>query len=394
MSLDLSRVAAQVTGMVARLSSEGREHREHLRRVLETLGNVDPASLQQKIDASRTTWLVAGIVEDPRRRFPPIELPPDFAVTATDGSHIGVDRHRAARCFLINIGAAVLSYGASPDAFLTSYPRLYTTPEELVVTPERGREQFIEGNLLGAKRAVDECRRLADLAGEIPAELPALALVDGSLIMWGLEAFPDFVTDVMLVQGFLPCLDDIKKISDRHRLALASYISFPRSTDVVNALRVAVCPHEPADCDRFCPERKRDCDILATVQDREVFAALLEPGERSALFASRSKIVEKQYREHKVCFFYLRLEDEIARVEVPQWVAQDEDRLRLTHSLVLDQCRRGLGYPAVLSEAHEQAVVTSADKAEFWSLVEALMAEAKIPSPTSAKSLSKITRWL
>jgi hypothetical protein len=393
-SLDLNKVAAQVTGMVARLSAESQMHREHLQHVLETLGNVDLASLQKKVDASRTTWLVAGLVEDPLRRFPPTGPPGEFAVAASDGSHIGVDRHRAARCFLINIGAAVLRYGASPGAFLNSYPRLYTAPEELVVTPKKGREQFIEGNLLGVKRSVDECRCLADLSGEIPTELPALALVDGSLIMWGLEAFPDFVTDVMLVQGFLPCLDDFKALSGRRRLALASYISFPRSTDVVNTLRVAICPHEPADCDRFCPERQRDCDILATIQDREVFAAWLEPGERSALFASRSKIVEKQYREHRVYFFYLRLEDEVARVEVPQWVAQDEDRLLLTHSLVLDQCRRGLGYPAALSEAHEQAVVTTTDKTEFWRLVESLMEEAKIPVPTSAKSFSKKTRWL
>ncbi len=45
-------------------------------------------------------------------------------------------------------------------------------------------------------------------------------------------------------------------------------------------------------------------------------------------------------------------------MEVPEWVARRKDLLDLTHALVLDQCRRGQGYPVALSEAHEQAVVT------------------------------------
>ena len=170
--------------------------------------------------------------------------------------------------------------------------------------------------------------------------------------------------------------------------------SFPRSTDVVNALRVAVCPHEPADCDRYCPNRARECDKLAGVQDRELFINILDSGERSALFMTQSSIVQKRYGRHHVYFFYLRVGDEIVRVEIPQWVAKDESLLNLAHVLILDQCQRGLGYPVALSEAHEQAVVTGADKEEFWQLVESLMVEENMPAPTSAKSFSKRTRWV
>ena len=81
-------------------------------------------------------------------------------------------------------------------------------------------------------------------------------------------------------------------------------------------------------------------------------------------------------------------------VEIPQWVAKDESLLNLTHGLILDQCQRGLGYPVALSEAHEKAVVTTADREEFWQLVESLMVEEKMPTPTSAKSFSKRTRWV
>jgi NurA-like 5'-3' nuclease len=133
---------------------------------------------------------------------------------------------------------------------------------------------------------------------------------------------------------------------------------------------------------------------VAGVQDRELFINLLGQGERSALFISQSSIVQKHYSVHQVYFFYLRVDDEIARVEIPRWVATDESLLNLTHALVLDQCRRGHGYPVALTEAHEQAVVTGADREQFWQLVESLMVEEKMPTPTSAKSFSKRTRWV
>jgi hypothetical protein len=47
-----------------------------------------------------------------------------------------------------------------------------------------------------------------------------------------------------------------------------------------------------------------------------------------------------------------------------------------------------------LSEAHEQAVVTGADRENFWQLVESLMTAEHLPTPTSAKSFSKRTRWV
>ena len=88
------------------------------------------------------------------------------------------------------------------------------------------------------------------------------------------------------------------------------------------------------------------------------------------------------------------MDNEIARVEIPQWVATDESLLNLTHSLVLDQCQRGQGYPVALSEAHEQAVVTAADRENFWRLVESSLVEEHLPSLGSAKNQSKRTRWV
>ncbi len=401
MSLDLSKVAARVGDMVARLKAGSKERQEHLHCALDALHNktANLEILKRKIAASKTTWLVAGLVDGLDQHYQPPPLPEEFTVMSTDGSHIDVDRHRSTRCYLINIGAAVLHYGTDPTALLDSFPHLYFGDEDLVIAPTtvRAREQPIEGTLLGIKRSVEECHQLAELATELPPGSSTLALLDGSLILWGLagQTYPEFVAEALLDNGFIRYLEDMRKLNNDKRLALASYISFPRSTDVVNALRVALCPHEVPDCDRYCPpDKARECDTVAGVQDRALFSDLLGEEERSALFTTRSSIVQKRYGLHQIFFFYLRVDDEIARVEIPQWVAMDENLLGLVHSLVLDQCQRGQGYPAALSEAHEKAVVTGVDREEFWQLVESLLMEEHMPSPTSAKSFSKRTRWV
>jgi hypothetical protein len=398
MSLDLTKVAGQVIAMIAALRDGRAERQKRLRFALDTLGNeaIDLADLKKKIEVSRTTWLVADIFEGLNKRYPLPTAPSDFTVLAADGSHIDIDRHQSAHCYLINIGSVVIRYGNRPNAILSSSPRLYSDEKDLAIMPPGGgREQPVEGTILGIKRSVEEARCLAALAAELTPGSVALALMDGTLILWGLEAYPDFVTEALLHGGLLPCLDAINKLNKDHRLALASYISFPRSTDVVNVLRVAVCPDDVPDCDKRCPPGKeRDCDGLAGVRDRDLFMELLDTGERSALFISPSKVVREHYGPHRVYFFYLRVDDEIARIEVPQWVAENRDLLNLAHVLIFDQCRRGHGYPVALSEAHEQAVITGVDRESFRELVESSLIEEHLPAPSSGKSVSKRTRWI
>ncbi len=398
MSLDLTKVASQVIAMISGLKDARRERQQRLRFALDTLGDraIDIDLLKKKIAASRTTWLVAELVEGLDKRYPSPPTPADFTVIGSDGSHIDVDRHRANRCFLINIGSAVITYGSQPDAALSNSPHLYSDDKDLVISsPDGDRQQVIEGAVLGIKRSVEECRHLTDLALELPAGSDCLALLDGTLILWGLEAYPEFVTQTLLTDGFLSRLDRLQQLNADHRAALASYISFPRSTDVVNVLRVAVCPHDVVDSDRLCKTcTSRECQKVDGVRDRDIFMNLLSDGERSALFISPSKIVKEKYGGHRIYFFYLRVDDEIARIEVPQWVAENDGLLDLAHSLVFDQCRRGQGYPVALAEAHEQAVVTGTDRENFWELVESSMIDEHLPGQGSAKSFSKRTRWV
>jgi hypothetical protein len=401
MSLDLNQVAAQIDGMAADLKAEEENWKNCLSRALETLRlqSADVDSLRRKIEGSRTTWLVAGVTDELAGSHQPPPCPDDFAVIASDGSHIDVDRHSPARCYLINIGSATLLYGQNPDAVLRSKPTLYAGKEDMTIVDPLGRgEQPVEGGLLGIKRAVSECLALAELGEALSPGLPAVALLDGSLVMWGLSgrAYPEYVRTELLKNGFLPALDRIKEVSQRTGLAAASYISLPRSTEVVNALRIAVCPHDPPDCDRYCPRNspssQRECDAVAGIRDRDLFSALLEPGERSATFVSGSSII-KDYRDHEIRFFYIKADGEIARVEFPCWV-EENGLVDVLHTLILDQCRRGQGYPVALSESHEQAVVTGADREQFQHLIELALTEHQLSTATSEKNRSKRTRWV
>ncbi len=400
MALDMNRVAAQVEEMTAGLAAEQRDSAARLERALSTLRaqSADLGKLRHRIEQSRTSWLIAGVEEDPAARHTRAPLPKDFAVLASDGSHIDVDRHSSARCALVNIGTVMLRYGSRPDALLGSSPTLYAGREDLTIAnPQGTEEQRLEGSVFGMKRDAAECMALADLVSDVSDDIPVLALFDGSLIMWGLagQAYPDFVRAELLDNGFLKGLNRLRDAGADRQVAVASYISFPRGTDVANSLRVAVCPHEPPNCDTYCrnlPPSERPCDIVAGVQDSSIYSELLEAGERSASFISRSSVVQERYGEHEIRFFYLKTEDEMARVEFPRWV-EERGLLDIAHALILDQCRRGHGYPVALSEAHEQAVIDAASRRWFQELVLSAIADRRLPAHTSAKSASKRMRW-
>jgi hypothetical protein len=397
MTLDVTKVASQIGEMVIKIKSGSRERQEHLEYALGKLCDqgLNLEALKHKIASSHTPWPIAGLYECLNLHYAAPPAPAEYTVLATDGSHIDVDRHKSAHCFLINIGSVKLHYGLNPGAELDSQPHLYSEDKDLVIKTEanKRRKQAIEGTLLDARRSVEECRHLAKMAAELPPEGPTLALMDGSLVLFGLQNYPGFVTEELLDKGFVPALDELKKLGRRGNLLLASYISYPRSDEVVNALKVAICPQTSVDCENNCPGETSPCEVISGINDRMLFDKLLGEGERSVIFLNPATIL-KRYGMHQVYFFYMRADDEIARVEVPEWIAGKKELLDLTQALILDQCRRGQGYPVALSEAHEKAVVTGADREEFWNLVEQTMEEKKLSTNTSTKSRSKRTRWI
>ena len=104
--------------------------------------------------------------------------------------------------------------------------------------------------------------------------------------------------------------------------------------------------------------------------------------------------MREYYGGHAIYFYYLNTGDEIARVEVPAWVAHNDAMLELSHALILDQCRKGFGYPIALMEAHEQAVIGGPERETFRQMVEDSLAQHQLPVYTSQKDRSKTLRLL
>ncbi len=363
---------------------------QEIERARLLLRETDPDKLKAKIERAKTSWLLAWPENTLSGAYPAPEPPLNFSVAATDGSYIRPDRHIPARFVVINIGSALFTYGDDPMARLDSKSHFYFREEELRI-PHPFKELHLEGEFLGARRTVLELEALVEVATQ--GIRPVVGLQDGSLILWGLPATDD-ADDISVRDHFLrPFLGALQKLRAQG-IPVASYLSQPQSKDVVNSLRVEICDNEPVNCDKcsYVAQRQRPiCSDLAGVLDRQVFA-FLKPGERSDIYKSSSKILQVGYGEHWIYFFYLNVGGEIVRLEVPQWVGSDEEKLNLLHALVYDQCQRGRGYPSALQEAHEQAVITGPERRVVESLVEEALAKEGVPFFRSGKATSKKER--
>ena len=405
MSLDLGNTALQIERMTDDLRTRQTDRQRRLIKAMQETESFDTATYREKRERSRNTFnfLPAPSLDNPPAAtydpHPP-RPPSDFCVAAVDGSHIDVDRHLPVKCCLINIGSCVLTYGSTPNAVLINRPRLYASDEELKIRSHGKpyQEQAVQGVVLGVLRAVEEIKGLVEAVRNLPHDLPTLALMDGTLIMFLGRGTPDFVIEELVQRGFVRALDELRELASDRQLALASYISLPASAEFMSALRVSACPYPVSDCGQRCgglASGNRPCDEVAEgILDREVFNGLLAEGERSAVFTSSNPLVQNWYGGHGVFFYYLNAGEEMGRVEIPSWVAEDETLLGLTHSLILDQCRRGPGYPIALMESHEQAVITTSDRRYFAELVEDSLQDRQMPVYTSEKNRSKRLRWL
>ena len=394
--LQLDQLTQSVLG-----DSQARE--ERLTALINAASRVDRETATEKTcDTKQRPYLAAEVLESLLGAYPPAEPPNDWAVAAVDGSHIDVDRHLPIACYLLNFGGCVLTYGSCPDATMFSHPHLAVNQEELYISNpvNRNQEESISGAVLGLIRTIKELDTLADTVEQCPTDLPVLGLVDGSLVMWPLsgQAYPQYVKDEIIGGGLIPAMRRLEKMSETRPVALAAYVSYPRSAETLNAVRCSLCPNDVNTCTQSCNNRRsaqQPCNNANDFLDRDLFERLLDPGWRSPIYKTNSSVSRDSYDEsNKVYFFYVNAGEEIGRVEVPQWVAKSETLLSLTHSLVWDQCRRGQGYPVAISESHEQAVVNTGDRRVFRRMLIDSLEQQGLSGATSQKDRSKRSPWV
>ncbi len=229
---------------------------------------------------------------------------------------------------------------------------------------------------MGYRRTASEVQILAEMACtwvKPPGAhlgIPNLAMTDGSLIYWFLETLPVDARNQILT----PILKSWEELRQT-KIPVLGYVSASRSIEAVNFLRFPACTYENPNCVAFCSqeEDKTPCQVIEPIRDANLWSHLLQPGQRGPLWRSNSRILDLYDEYHRVYFCYVHVGTEIARIEIPAWVAEDESLLNQALSITLAQVNKGFGYPVALAEAHNLAVVKGGDRTRFFALLEEQM---------------------
>ncbi len=354
MSLDLNQLIPQIQQMGETIADRSRSANAGIPELQAACqaGLGDPERLQQKIDRAGKNWGGALPSREPIEHFyPPPSLPAGHVTIGADGSQIYPSRHSMALYYLINTGSICIHHGSGNVPRTASTPQVYYREEDLF--PESGGQ--IDSTLINGKRDVAEMQELARLA-EQHASLPTLALLDNGLLLWIAAQSPNISSDLVdrIVTEYQSQMERIKQAG----AALAGVIDRPRSPNLVRLLHVLRLPLEAVSPEALAAQE------LRRLSDRLLLQNWLPPGARTARFVQSSSLNEEFSRAGlRIEFFYLNTgpDNQILRIEVPGWVADNPSLLNLVHAGILQQCQATGGFPYALARAHELAVVTQTE---------------------------------
>ncbi|MGE0010545.1 MAG: DNA double-strand break repair nuclease NurA [Candidatus Babeliales bacterium] len=295
-----------------------------------------------------------------------------YAALSVDGSQVYPDRHQGTSCFLINIGTVAIVYGKESTIALSSLPLVFTGQQNEDM-PDLSRDTV---NCLRQAHEFTHGKELCAFYKQQHNAIPMLLLFDGSLIFWHLAAKEAEIKEQYAAQH-IAVFEDLYK----EQTLLTGYISLPRSKELVSLVRLKMA--------NFNAQDALALSDIDHVVDSTLVAGFLQPFERTIVFQSNTPICGV-YPEHlRPYFFYMHMGEEIARVEIVAWIAQQKEFVDLVASIIADQARKGRGYPVVIAEAHEQAVVKGADRDYFYQVIEHMGTGRGRHQPGSQKSFKK-----
>lgn len=310
----------------------------------------------------------------------------DYGVIGVDGSQIYPDRfYSNLDCFVINTGGLSVAYRQTVSQVeFFSQPYVYTLRDAF---KRYGHDVGESKDLIDLIREEFEFKdglAAANVFQKTHPELPMLCLFDGSFVFWHLEGKQAEVRELFLSTYMLY----LRRFQEQ-RVPLASYISLPRNRELCNVLRLVMCERFEAAATFCIADQPCACKVLQEITDVDLVAQFLKPGRRTGIFMSRSSIADCYFDELRPCFFFLNVGEEIGRVELPWWMAKNSEQIDFVARIVLDQANKGLGYPMVLAEAHERAVVKHHDKQFFYEMLERLHSQQVAGRTLAMKNLRK-----
>lgn len=341
------------------------------------------------VEAKKPTIRLARPLDEEGPLNAGIPLPPipaQATLIATDGSQILPDRHAAFLYYLLNVGGIIYHHGSGHSPTEFSRPLLKFHEADLFIN-----SQLVDGTVVGARRDLLEMQTLAEMAALYAAATPLrLAVMDQRLLYWPASSIAGREERSQIIEGWLAAMTHIRGSG----ALLAGYVDRPRRSSVLTLLALL----QPNLTDFFDMVARQD--DWGNLTDTHLFTWLLAPGERSRVFVDMSNDND-HYRQadpqNEVCFFYLNAASadadhpapQIARVDIPRWVADDETAVANVHALLYDQCQILGHYPYIITRADEKAVVGRQDQAELNHWIELKMQQLGITAAITAKQSSK-----
>ncbi|MCB8983788.1 MAG: DNA double-strand break repair nuclease NurA [Ardenticatenaceae bacterium] len=312
--------------------------------------------------------------------------PPQATILATDGSQIMPDRHAAYLYYLINVGGIVYHHGDSPGHGENRPPETFTVPQLVYPETEDELDKFNRSGTISIERDLQEIDILSQQAfyHRNDSEL-VLAVLDQRLLYWPIGS--EGVAENAAVTAWGESMTDIHRTG----ALLCGYIDRPGSIGVVTLMKSITAVSDPTFNWRLLGTQKG----VQGLTDRDLFGALLAPSQRSKVFVYVSppnNTFAEQDPANEVCFFYVNPASsgqQIARVDIPRWVAEDEGAVTAVHALIIDQCRLLGDYPYVLARADETAVVGRQDASELNFMIDVIMERHGLHAAVTAKQGSK-----
>lgn len=312
---------------------------------------------------------------------PPLP-PPQATIIAADGSQIMPDRHAAYLYYVVNVGGIVYHHGSA------AAPEVFSNPEIFYPKDEESIDDFpLSGGAVSIERDLAEIGALAKVtaAQRHTAARPIVSLVDQRLLYWPIGGAG--VADNAAVTEWTGHMTAVRRAGG----LLAGYIDRPGTGYVLTLLRALTARADPEFDWRTLGRRSANGGLV----DSDLFRELLRPGQRSKVFVNVSPPNDtfvQQDPANEVCFFYLNpgvSGDNIARVDIPRWVAEDAESVTAVHALLVDQCRLMGDYPYVLARADEMAVVGRQDAGELNFMIDVIMERHGVSAGITAKQGSK-----
>lgn len=314
------------------------------------------------------------------------KLDKDYSVIATDGSIIPINEDFYFPYFVINTGFAYINYGKRHQFQADSNPQIYYREDEIYENCQ-GFRQLVKGESLSSKMLLKESLKCEELLKNYSKiNFPLVALIDGTLIQWEIKSKTD-----EFIKTFVANFEHLFKTAEQLNIPVAGYISGTRSRDVLGTINL-YC--ETKGIKVKSPNKlislEAENELLSLIFDRDLFSRLLRKGERSSLFRSNEPILD--FYSAPIYFFFLNANEEIVRIEVPEFVAKDEVKLSTLHSVLLSQIEKGPNYPVVLREAHEQAVIHNSEKSALEDIITELSLKNNLECKENSKLSSKRSR--